>query len=432
MPHKLQASAPGFSEALTAILLQKREMSEEVDSTVREILQAVRQNGDAAVADFTKRFDRVSLPADRLRLSQDAINDALAAADPQAVAALKIAARRIAAYHERQLPAGDLYRDAAGFDLGHRWTAIGAVGLYVPGGLAAYPSSVLMNAIPAKVAGVPRVAMVVPHPDGQVNPLVLAAANIAGVHEIYAIGGAQAVAALAYGTEAVGAVDKIVGPGNAYVAAAKRQVFGTVGIDMIAGPSEILVVADNSTRPAWVAADLLSQAEHDTGAQSILITDSADLIAETERAVAAQLVKLSRRDIAEASWRDFGVIIQVDDLMTDAPALIDRFAPEHLQLAIADPEAMLPRFSNAGAIFLGDHAPEVIGDYVAGPNHVLPTARSARYASGLSVLDFMKRSSIIRGNTAALREVADTAITLAEAEGLDAHAYAVAIRLEQS
>jgi len=341
---------------------------------------------------------------------------------------LTLARDRIAAHHGRQMPADDRYVDSTGVELGSRWTAVESVGLYVPGGTAAYPSSVLMNAVPALVAGVERIAMVVPTPDGVLNPLVLVAAHLAGVSEIYRVGGAQAVAALAHGTESIAPVAKIVGPGNAYVAAAKRQVFGTVGIDVIAGPSEILVVADGDNDPAWIAADLLAQAEHDASAQSILITDDmafADAVAE---AVEHQLAQLPRKEIASASWRDFGALIVIDSL-DDAPALVDRVAPEHLELAVADPDALFARIRNAGAVFLGRYTPETIGDYVGGSNHVLPTARSARFSSGLSVLDFMKRTSLLRCDAASLKSLAGAAVTLAEAEGLQAHGRSVSIRI---
>jgi histidinol dehydrogenase len=347
---------------------------------------------------------------------------------PEVLDALKLAAVRIEKHHARQMPKDDIYEDAIGVGLGSRWTAIDAVGLYVPGGTASYPSSVLMNAVPARVAGVPRVVMVVPALAGAINPTVLAAAKIAGVTEIYRIGGAQAVAALAYGTESIAPVAKIVGPGNAYVAAAKRQVFGTVGIDMIAGPSEVLVIADADNNPDWLAADLLAQAEHDRGAQSILITDSVELAKAVEAAVERQLKTLSRSETATASWQDFGAIIIVPDLAASVP-LANRIAAEHLELAVADPDALMKDIRNAGAIFIGRHTPEVIGDYVGGSNHVLPTARSARFSSGLSVLDFVKRTSILRLGAQQLKELAPAAIALAKSEGLDAHARSVAIRL---
>nr|WP_276557315.1 histidinol dehydrogenase [Prosthecomicrobium hirschii] len=405
----------------------KREVSEEVDDAVRAILADVRQRGDAALVDLSRRFDRVELDG-RLRITADEVDRAIAAVDPETLDALTFARDRIRAHHERQKPADDRYTDALGVELGSRWTAVEAVGLYVPGGTASYPSSVLMNAVPAAVAGVPRIVMVVPTPDDRLNPLVLAAARLGGVQEIYRVGGAQAVAALAYGTQTIRPVAKIVGPGNAYVAAAKRRVFGTVGIDMIAGPSEVLVIADAGNDPDWLAADLLAQAEHDTAAQAILITDAPDLADAVEAAVTRQLARLPRGETAGASWRDFGAVIVVRSL-DETVALADRIAAEHLELAVADPEALAGRIRNAGAVFLGRHTPEVIGDYVGGSNHVLPTARSARFSSGLGVLDFMKRTSILKVGPEALRALGPAAIALAKAEGLDAHARSVAIRL---
>jgi histidinol dehydrogenase len=378
--------------------------------------------------DYTKRFDRLTLTADSLRIPAAEIAAASRACDESTFGALRLAAERIASYHRRQVPADLDYRDDAGVQLGARWRAIETVGLYVPGGTAAYPSSVLMNAIPAKVAGVGRIAMVVPTPDGALNPLVLAAAELAGITEIYRVGGAQAVAALAYGTATIAPVDKIVGPGNAYVAAAKRRVFGVVGIDLIAGPSEILVVADRGNDPAWIAADLLSQAEHDAASQSILITDDAGFADQVAQAVEAHLARLPRAAIAGKSWAEHGAIITVGNL-ADAAALIDRIAPEHLELAIEDAEALAASVRNAGAIFLGRYTPEAVGDYVAGTNHVLPTGRSARFSSGLGVLDFMKRTSLVRCDAASLAAIGPAALTLAQAEGLDAHGLSVAIRL---
>lgn len=434
MPHKfevadrLNASDAGFEKAFADLLGAKREMDEDVDRVVADILSDVRRRGDAALVDYTNRFDRVSITARDLRIPKDVLEGAAAQCDPATIEALKLAADRIRSFHEKTLPKGLDYRDADGVRLGARWTPVSAAGLYVPGGTAAYPSSVLMNAMPAKVAGVPRLVMVVPTPDDVINPLVMAAAYLAGVDEVYRVGGAQAVGALAYGTETIRPVDKIVGPGNAYVAAAKRRVFGTVGIDMIAGPSEILVVADAENDPDWIAADLLSQAEHDTSAQSILITDDAGFADAVERAVSARLETLPRREIAGASWASHGAIIVVDDL-EDALPLIDRIAPEHLELAVADADALGDRVRNAGAIFLGRHTPEAIGDYVAGPNHVLPTARSARFSSGLGVADFMKRTSFVRCDADSLSAIGPSAVALAEAEGLGAHALSVAIRL---
>jgi histidinol dehydrogenase len=428
MPRRLDAAAPDFEARFVDLLAEKREAQADVRDAVASILADVRARGDAALLDYTERFDRLPLTADRLRLTRDEVAAARAACDADALAALTAAHERIAAFHRRQLPQDIDFVDEAGVRLGGRWRPVDAAGLYVPGGTAAYPSSVLMNAVPARVAGVPRIAMVVPSPDGVLNPLVLAAADIAGVTEIYRVGGAQAVGALAYGTATIAPVDKIVGPGNAYVAAAKRQVFGTVGIDMIAGPSEILVVADRDANANWVAADLLSQAEHDVSAQSILITDDAGFAAAVEAAVDRHLQALPRVEIARQSWQDFGAVITVGDFDL-ALGLIDRIAPEHLELAGTRPRDLADRIRNAGAIFIGDYTPEAIGDYVAGPNHVLPTGRTARFSSGLGVLDFMKRSSVIECSAAGLRAIGPLARTLAIAEGLDAHALSVAIRL---
>ncbi len=428
MPLRLDSADAGFEADFAALLASKREASADVDAVVAGIVADVRARGDAALLEYTRRFDRLSLTAETLRIPESEVDAAVAACAPETVAALELAAERIADYHRRQKPEDLDYRDGVGVRLGHRWTAVAAAGLYVPGGTAAYPSSVLMNALPARVAGVERLVMTVPTPDGVVAPLVLAAARLAGVTEIYRVGGAQAVAALAFGTATIAPVDKIVGPGNAYVAAAKRQVFGTVGIDMIAGPSEILVVADADNRPDFIAADLLSQAEHDTAAQSILITDDGKFAAAVADAVEEQLRSLPRESIARESWQAHGAIITVADFEA-AVALIDRIAPEHLELAVADPDALAGRVRNAGAIFLGRYTPEAIGDYVAGPNHVLPTARSARFSSGLSVLDFMKRSSLIACDAAALAAIGPAAVCLAEAEGLEAHARSVALRL---
>ena len=430
MPHRLAHSDPDFRARFDALLTGKREVAEDVDARVKAIIADVRARGDAALIEYTANFDRIRLTAPRLRVAKSEIDEADAAVGGEQRAALKVAHDRITAHHSRQMPADDRYRDALGVELGTRWTAIEAVGLYVPGGSAAYPSSVLMNAVPARVAGVERVVMVTPSPDGKLNPLVLAAARLAGVDEIYRVGGAQAIAALAYGTSAIAPVAKIVGPGNAYVAAAKRQVFGTVGIDMIAGPSEVLIIADADNDPDWIAADLLAQAEHDVAAQSILITDSPDLADQVAAAVERQLRTLPRREIAAASWRDHGAIITVASL-TAAMELANRIAAEHVELAVAAPDALLVRLRNAGAAFLGRYTPEVIGDYVAGSNHVLPTARSARFSSGLSVFDFLKRTSILRLGPEQLRALGDAAITLAESEGLSGHARSVAIRLNR-
>ena len=428
MAIRLSQTDPDFETRFRALLAAKREVSEDVDATVRGILADVRSRGDVAVLDYTARFDRLELTADALRVSEAEFEAADKRVDDRTRAALVLARDRIQSHHARQKPVDDRYTDALGVELGSRWTAIEAVGLYVPGGTASYPSSVLMNAVPAKVAGVDRLVMVVPTPDGVINPLVLVAARLAGVDELYRIGGAQAVAALAYGTDTIKPVYKIVGPGNAYVAAAKRQVFGTVGIDMIAGPSEVLVIADGDNDPDWIAADLLAQAEHDTAAQSILMTDDPKLADAVELAVERQLKTLPRGETAAASWRDFGAVIVVASL-DDAVPLSDRMAPEHLEIAVADPEPLVRKVRNAGAIFVGRTTPEVIGDYVGGSNHVLPTARSARFSSGLSVLDFMKRTSILRTGPEQLRVLGPAAIALAEAEGLGAHARSVAIRL---
>jgi histidinol dehydrogenase len=420
-----------FEAGFARLLAAKRETAEDVVRDVAEILAEVKAEGDAALIALTARFDRVALTAETLRVGEAELAEAEAACPAEALEALDLAAGRIEAYHRRQAPEDLDYEDEAGIRLGHRWTPVGAAGLYVPGGTAAYPSSVLMNALPAKVAGVPRIVMTVPAPDGVLNPLVLAAARRADVDEIYRVGGAQAVAALAYGTESIHPVDKVVGPGNAWVAEAKRQVFGTVGIDMIAGPSEILVVADAENEPAWIAADLLSQAEHDTAAQAILITEDADFAEAVTRAVEVHLQRLPRSEIAGESWRTHGAIILVPALAA-AAALVDRIAPEHLELAVAEPEPLAEQIRNAGAIFLGRHTPEAVGDYVAGPNHVLPTARSARFSSGLSVLDFMKRSSLISCAPEGLARIGPAAVTLARAEGLDAHALSVRIRLDRT
>jgi histidinol dehydrogenase len=430
MPRRLDLRDPGFDVAFARLLAEQREGAADVDAAVRAILADVQARGDAAVVDCTRRFDRVELSPDKFRVTPAEIDEAVAACAPETLAALALAARRIEAFHRRQLPVDSSEPDEHGVLLGSVWHPIAAVGLYVPGGTAAYPSSVLMNALPARVAQVPRIVMVVPAPDGALNPLVLAAARHAGVSEIYRIGGAQAVGALAFGTATIPPVDKIVGPGNAYVAAAKRQVYGIVGIDAIAGPSEILVVADGKNDPAWIAADLLSQAEHDRSAQAMLITDDARFGERVAEAAELHLKTLPRAGIAADSWDRHGVIITVETL-DQAVALVDRIAPEHLELAVDRPEALAGRIRNAGAMFLGRHTPEAIGDYVAGPNHVLPTARSARFSSGLSVLDFMKRTSIVRCDAGGLAAIGPAAITLAEAEGLDAHALSVAIRLNR-
>lgn len=427
---RLDARAADFETAFVALLGAKREVSEDVDRAVAAIIEDVVARGDEALADYSRRFDRVDVKAKGLRISKDEIAAARAACSPKDLEALGLAATRIRAFHQRQKPQDQIFEDAEGVKLGWRWSAIRAVGLYVPGGSASYPSSVLMNAIPAKVAGVERIVMVVPTPDDLISPLVLAAAELGGVDEIYRVGGAQAVAALAYGTATIRPVSKIVGPGNAYVAAAKRRVFGQVGIDMIAGPSEVVVIADGSANPEWIAADLLAQAEHDSAAQSILITDDAALAEAVVAAVAGQTALLPRREIAAASWRDNGAVILVRD-MAEAARLSDRLAPEHLEIMTRDPEAVAATIRDAGALFLGGHTPEAIGDYVGGSNHVLPTARSARFASGLGVLDFVKRTSILSCGPDQLAALGPAAITLGEAEGLQAHALSVSIRLNR-
>ena len=427
MPFRLRTSDADFAARFEALLGLKREISEDVDATVRGIITDVRQRGDAALIEFTRRFDKLELTAGGLRITHAEIDDAVKGADKATLAALELARDRITSHHKRQVPADDRYRDATGTELGHRWTAVESVGLYVPGGTASYPSSVLMNAVPAMVAGVPRVVMVVPSPGGGLNPLVLVAAHLAGVEEIYRVGGAQAIAALAFGTVTIVPVVKIVGPGNAYVAAAKRQVYGTVGIDSIAGPSEVLVIADKDNDPAWLAADLLAQAEHDTAAQSILMTDDVALGDAVAIEVERQLRVLPRQAIARESWEKLGAIIVLRSL-DEAPALADRVAAEHVEIATCDAEALSLRIRNAGAIFLGAHTPEVIGDYVGGSNHVLPTARSAKFSSGLGVIDFMKRTSILKLDRRALDQLGPAAMTLARVEGLDAHRRSVAIR----
>jgi histidinol dehydrogenase len=424
---RLAAADPGFARDFAA-LLADRDTPADMRDAVAAILAEIRARGDAALIECTARFDHLDLTADRLRLTGAEIDAAVATVPAELHAALDLAAQRIEAFHRAQLPSDLAMQDAAGLRLGLRWTALDAVGLYVPGGKAAYPSSVLMNAIPARVAGVGRIAMCVPTPAGALNPLVLAAARRAGVEEIYRVGGAQAIAALAYGTETIAPVDRIVGPGNAYVAEAKRQVFGRVGIDAIAGPSEVVVLADAANDARRVAVDLLAQAEHDEAAQSILITDDAGFAEAVAEAVAAELPLLPRAAIAGASWRDHGAIILVRDWQ-EAARLVDRLAPEHLQIMTAAPEALFARIRHAGAAFLGAFCPEAVGDYVAGPNHVLPTGRSARHASGLSVFDFLKRTTWVAADAAALAQVGPAAVALARAEGLDAHALSVALRL---
>jgi histidinol dehydrogenase len=431
MPVRLDQSSADFAERFASFLAMKREVSADIEAATRAIVDDVAARGDAALIEATRKFDRLDLNAGGLRITPAEIDAAVKACDVKTLDALKFARDRIEIFHQRQLPKDDRFTDALGVELGWRWSAIDAVGLYVPGGTAAYPSSVLMNAVPARVAGVARVVMVVPSPEGKLNPLVLAAANLGGVSEIYRVGGAQAVAALAYGTATIAPVAKIVGPGNAYVAAAKRQVFGKVGIDMIAGPSEVLVIADRTGNAGWIAADLLAQAEHDVNAQSILITDDAALADEVARAVESQLNTLPRAEIARASWNEFGAIMLVKNL-AEAADLANAIAAEHLEIMTSDPESLAAQIRNAGAIFLGAHTPEAIGDYVGGSNHVLPTARSARFSSGLGVLDFMKRTSLLKCGPDQLRSLGPAAMTLGKAEGLDAHARSVGLRLNLS
>ncbi len=428
MAMELDMSSADFEQRFETLLGAKRESASDVDTAVAAIIEDVRARGDEALTEFSLRFDRVNLRASGIAIGADEIAAAVTDCEPRALEALKLAHSRVTSYHERQKPADLRFTDAIGVELGWRWRPIDSVGLYVPGGAASYPSSVVMNAVPAKVAGCRRLAMVVPTPDGRINPLVLAAARIAGVDEIYRIGGAQAIAALAYGTETIEPVAKIVGPGNAYVAAAKRRVFGAVGIDMIAGPSEVVILADSSADPRFVAADLLAQAEHDEAAQSILITDSAELARAAEAELDRQLETLPREKIAGASWRDYGAIILCPTLEAALP-LVDRLAPEHIEIMSRDPEALAAKIGNAGAIFIGAYTPEAIGDYVGGSNHVLPTARSARFSSGLGVLDFMKRTSVLKCDARSLSVLGPAAVALGEAEALDAHARSIALRL---
>jgi histidinol dehydrogenase len=430
MAIRLDVRAPDFAERFRAFLDTKRETTADVEQSVRTIIADVIARGDRALVDLSRKFDHVDIEQAGMKVTEGEIISAVASSDRKALEALALARDRVEVYHRRQLPHDDRFTDALGVELGHRWTAIESVGLYVPGGTAAYPSSVIMNAVPAKVAGVPRIVMAVPAPEGKLNPLVLAAAKLAGVEEIYRVGGAQAVAALAYGTETIRPVAKIVGPGNAYVATAKRLVFGKVGIDMIAGPSEVLILADGTGNPDWIAADLLAQAEHDPAAQAILITDTPAVADGVEKAIASQLKTLPRSSVAGESWRDYGAIILVGTL-DEAVALVDAIAPEHLEIEAEGAEKLAGSIRNAGAIFLGAHTPEAIGDYVGGSNHVLPTARSARFSSGLSVLDFMKRTSILKCGPDQLRALGPAAIALGEAEGLQAHARSVAMRLNK-
>ncbi len=431
MPVRLDSRSADFAERFASFLATKREVSADIEAATRAIVCDVARRGDTALLEATRKFDRLDLDAARLRVTTAEIDAAIKACDAKTLEALELARNRIESFHRQQLPADQRFTDALGVELGWRWSAIESVGLYVPGGTAAYPSSVLMNAVPAQVAGVARVVMVVPAPDGKLNPLVLAAARLGGVSEIYRVGGAQAIAALAHGTATIAPVAKIVGPGNAYVAAAKRLVFGKVGIDMIAGPSEVLVISDQTGNAGWIAADLLAQAEHDVNAQSILITDSTALADEVERAVEAQLATLPREQIARASWHDFGAVILVKNLR-EAADLANAVAAEHLEIMTSDPESLAAQIRNAGAIFLGPHTPEAIGDYVGGSNHVLPTARSARFSSGLGVLDFMKRTSILKCGPDQLRALGPAAMILGSAEGLEAHARSVGLRLNRS
>ena len=431
MAIRLDSSCDTFETAFRDLLAMKREVSEDVDVIVRDIIDEVRKRGDEALYDYTQKFDRYDARPTGLRITEAEIDAAVEQVSPDVMEALKLAAERIRSHHARQMPKDDHYEDALGVKLGSRWTAIEAVGLYVPGGLAAYPSSVLMNAVPAKVAGVKRLVMVVPTPDNVLNPLVLAAARLAGVDEIYRVGGAQAVAALAYGTDTIAPVYKIVGPGNAFVAAAKRRVFGLVGIDMIAGPSEVLIMADGNNDPDWLAVDLMAQSEHDKAAQAMLITTDPALADATEKAVERLLTTLPKGEIAGASWRDYGAVITVSD-WTEGMRLANRIAPEHLELAMDDAAGMVDKVHNAGAIFVGHFTPEAVGDYVGGSNHVLPTARSARFSSGLSTLDFVKRTSVLECNAGNLREIGPAAVTLAREEGLEAHALSVAKRLNMA
>ena len=428
MAQILDTRDDAFAARFEALLGMKRESSADVNETVAKIIADVRARGDAALIEYTQAFDALDLRDAGIAISEEDIAAARDAVDDETVEALELAHARILEHHRRHLPESDTYVDSLGVKLGQRWTPVASAGLYVPGGTASYPSSVLMNAVPAKVAGVERLVMVVPSPGGALNPLVLVAAALVGVDEIYRVGGAQAIAALAFGTETIRPVATIVGPGNAYVAAAKRQVFGQVGIDMVAGPSEVVVIADSENDPAWIASDLLAQAEHDTAAQSILITDDADFANEVVEAVESQLTTLPRAETARASWNEFGAVIIVGSF-NEAPAISDRLAPEHLEIATSNADELAMRVRDVGAIFIGRYTPEVIGDYVAGTNHVLPTARRARFASGLGVLDFMKRTSLLKLDAESLKALGPSAMTLARAEGLDAHRNSVGIRL---
>ena len=431
MPVLLNSQNSNFEKEFKKLLLAKREDSVDVDVSVREIIGGVIELGDQALIEYTKKFDRISLTADKLRFTQSELKEQAAQVSDKDRSALELAVTRIKSYHEKQLPDDTFWTDESGVELGWRWSPVSAAGLYVPGGLASYPSSVLMNAIPAKVAGVKRLAITVPTPDNKVNPMVLLAAQLSGVDEVYRVGGAQAIAALAYGTKTIKPVDKITGPGNAFVAAAKRQVFGKVGIDMIAGPSEILVIADKTSRPDWIALDLLSQAEHDENAQSILITDSDDVINAVTEKIEINLQNLSRNEIAGKSWKNNGAIIKVPNFEM-AAELSNRIAPEHLELCVSDPENLAKKISNAGAIFLGHWTPEAVGDYVTGPNHVLPTARSARFSSGLSVMDFLKRTTLAKVSRDALLKIGPSAVTLANSEGLECHGLSISERIKSN
>ncbi len=431
MPVLLNSQNSNFEKEFKKLLLAKREDSVDVDVSVRAIIGRVIELGDQALIEYTKKFDRVSLTTDTLRFTQPELKEQAAQVSDKDRSALELAVTRIKSYHEKQLPDDTFWTDESGVELGWRWSPVSAAGLYVPGGLASYPSSVLMNAIPAKVAGVKRLAITVPTPDNKVNPMVLLAAQLSGVDEVYRVGGAQAIAALAYGTKTIKPVDKITGPGNAFVAAAKRQVFGKVGIDMIAGPSEILVIADKTSRPDWIALDLLSQAEHDENAQSILITDSDDVINAVTEKIEINLQNLSRNEIAGKSWKNNGAIIKVPNFEM-AAELSNRIAPEHLELCVSDPENLAKKISNAGAIFLGHWTPEAVGDYVTGPNHVLPTARSARFSSGLSVMDFLKRTTLAKVSRDALLKIGPSAVTLANSEGLECNGLSISERMKSN
>jgi histidinol dehydrogenase len=431
MPFFLNSLNSNFEKDFGILLSSKKEDSIDVDLSVREIIGAVIKSGDQALLNYTKKFDRIILTPDNLRFTPSELKEKVAEVSSKDRSALELAVARIKAYHKKQLPENAFWTDESGVELGWRWSPVAAAGLYVPGGLASYPSSVLMNAIPAKVAGVKRLAITVPTPDNKINPLVLLAAQLSGVDEIYRVGGAQAIAALAYGTKTIKPVDKITGPGNAFVAAAKRQVFGKVGIDMIAGPSEILIIADKTSRPDWIALDLLSQAEHDENAQSILITDSDNVIKEVTTQIEVNLKNLSRNKIAGKSWNDNGAIIKVPNFDI-AAELSDRIAPEHLELCVSDPDNLAKKISNAGAIFLGHWTPEAVGDYVTGPNHVLPTARSARFSSGLSVMDFLKRTTLAKVSRDALLKIGPSAVALADSEGLECHGLSISERMKSN